>query len=93
LDSKVEIINNEVFVDKTQIYYTVEYPEPIDGPSDTVSFYRYIDGESSLNQSDESYERARKLRLSLSSTTACRIWEAFEEIGRNNEKILQSMQE
>lgn len=91
LDSKVEVIDNEVFIDGQRIYYTVEDTPEIDGRLDRVPFYRYVDGEGSLNQSDESIEHARKLRISLSSTAACKVWEAFEEIERNNEKILQSM--
>jgi hypothetical protein len=89
----VEIIDNEVLVDGERIYYTVEDPTEIDGLLDRVPFYRYVDGERSLNQSDENIEHARKLRISLSSAAACKVWEAFEEVDRNNEKILQSMQE
>ena len=88
---KVEIINNEVFVDGERIYYTVEDTPEIDGRLDRVPFYRYINGEASLNQSDESIKRSRELRVSLSSTAACKVWEAFEEVERNNERILQTL--
>jgi|SRR5689334_2045307 membrane carboxypeptidase/penicillin-binding protein len=93
LDSKVEIINNEVYVDGYQVYYTIDENDShaaADWSNDTVYFYMRERGrEASLNQCSEEINA----RICVNRKTANKIYQAFEEVERNNEKILQSVQE
>lgn len=90
---KVEIINNEVYVDGQQIYYTVDESDGnavVDWSNDTVYFFmRGRGGTASLNQDIG----ANNQRIRVNRKTANEVYRAFEEVERNNEKILQSMQE
>ena len=95
LDSlaKVEIINNEVYVEGKQVYYAIDENDSnavSDWSTNTVYFYLRGRGtEASLNQCPGEFND----RLCVNRKTANEIYQAFEEVERDNEKILQSMQE
>jgi hypothetical protein len=95
LDSqaRVEIINNEVYVEGKQVYYTIDENDSnavSDWSTNTVYFYlRERGAEASFNQCPGGLNA----RLCVNRKTANEIYQAFEEVERNNEKILQSVQE
>jgi hypothetical protein len=92
--AKIEIINNEIYVEGQQVYYTIMEENDrlaiIDWSVDRVYFYLREQGaEASLNQCPGS----PNARICVNRKTANKIYQAFEEVERNNEKILQSVQE